>query len=55
LQDFVQMPPFEAFRDAESFYSTLAHETVHYADLRIMPRRCSFPRAGVQIRRDLSA
>jgi antirestriction protein ArdC len=55
LQDFVQMPPFEAFRDAESFYSTLAHETVHYADPRIMPRRCSFPRAGVQIRRDLSA
>jgi antirestriction protein ArdC len=28
-QDFVQMPPFEVFRDAESFYSTLAHETVH--------------------------
>jgi antirestriction protein ArdC len=28
-QDFVQMPPFEIFRDAESFYSTLAHETVH--------------------------
>jgi antirestriction protein ArdC len=26
----VQMPPFEAFRDAESFYSTLAHETVHW-------------------------
>jgi antirestriction protein ArdC len=29
-QDFVQMPPFVAFRDAESFYSTLAHETVHW-------------------------
>jgi antirestriction protein ArdC len=29
-QDFVQMPPFEAFRDVESFYSTLAHETVHW-------------------------
>src|SRR6202162_1620646 len=29
-QDFVQMPPFESFRDAESFYSTLAHETVHW-------------------------
>ena len=29
-KDFVQMPPFEAFRDAESFYSTLAHETVHW-------------------------
>ncbi len=24
--DYVQMPPFEAFRDAESYYSTLAHE-----------------------------
>jgi antirestriction protein ArdC len=29
-REFVQMPPFEAFRDAESFYSTLAHETVHW-------------------------
>jgi antirestriction protein ArdC len=41
-QDFVQMPPFEAFRDAESYYATLAHETTHYADLRIMPRRGAF-------------
>jgi antirestriction protein ArdC len=24
------MPPFEAFRDAESFYSTLAHESAHW-------------------------
>ena len=29
-QDFVQMPPFEAFRDAESYYGTLAHETTHW-------------------------
>jgi antirestriction protein ArdC len=28
--DFVQMPPFETFRDAESFYATLAHETTHW-------------------------
>ena len=28
--DYVQMPHFEAFRDAESFYATLAHELVHY-------------------------
>jgi antirestriction protein ArdC len=28
-QDFVQMPPFECFRDAEGYYATLAHETVH--------------------------
>jgi antirestriction protein ArdC len=27
--DYVQMPPFEAFRDAESYYSTLGHECVH--------------------------
>jgi antirestriction protein ArdC len=39
-QDVVQMPPFERFRDPESYYATLAHETTHYADLRIMPRRC---------------
>ncbi|SPF37801.1 conserved hypothetical protein [Candidatus Sulfotelmatobacter kueseliae] len=28
--DYVQMPPFEAFRDAESYYSTLAHELAHW-------------------------
>ena len=27
--DFVQMPPFEAFRDAESYYASLAHWTRH--------------------------
>ncbi|MEK7994685.1 MAG: zincin-like metallopeptidase domain-containing protein [Planctomycetota bacterium] len=29
-EDHIQMPPFEAFRDAESYYATLAHETVHW-------------------------
>jgi antirestriction protein ArdC len=24
------MPPIEAFRDAEAYYSTLAHETTHW-------------------------
>ena len=28
--DYIQMPPIEAFRDAESFYATLAHEIVHW-------------------------
>ena len=28
--DFVQMPPFESFRDAESYYSTLGHECIHW-------------------------
>jgi antirestriction protein ArdC len=28
--DAVQMPPFPAFKDAESFYSTLAHEMTHW-------------------------
>lgn len=28
--DYVQMPPFEAFRDAESYYATLAHEMSHW-------------------------
>ena len=30
--DHVQMPPIEAFRDAESFYATLAHETTHWTN-----------------------
>jgi antirestriction protein ArdC len=28
--DYIQMPVIEAFRDAESFYSTLAHESAHW-------------------------
>ena len=28
--DYIQMPPIESFRDAESFYATLAHETIHW-------------------------
>jgi antirestriction protein ArdC len=28
--DTIVLPPFEAFRDAESYYATLAHETTHW-------------------------
>jgi antirestriction protein ArdC len=28
--DFIQMPPFSAFHDAESYASTLAHELAHW-------------------------
>jgi antirestriction protein ArdC len=28
--DHIQMPPLEAFRDAESYYATLAHEATHW-------------------------
>lgn len=28
--DFVRMPPFETFRDPESYYATLAHEGCHW-------------------------
>ncbi len=28
--DHVQMPPFECFRDSESYYATLAHEMTHW-------------------------
>ena len=28
--DRIQMPPFETFRDAESYYATLAHEMTHW-------------------------
>ena len=29
--DAVQMPPFESFRDADSYYSTLCHELTHWS------------------------
>lgn len=28
--DYIRMPPFEAFVDAESYYATLAHEATHW-------------------------
>ena len=28
--DYIQVPPIEAFTDVAAFYSTLAHETVHW-------------------------
>jgi antirestriction protein ArdC len=28
--DYIQMPPFESFRDATAFYATLGHEQVHW-------------------------
>lgn len=30
VMDYVQMPPFEAFRDAASYYATLSHEATHW-------------------------
>jgi antirestriction protein ArdC len=29
--DMIQMPPIETFRDVESYYATLAHESIHWA------------------------
>ena len=28
--DYIQLPPIEAFRNAESYYATLAHESAHW-------------------------
>lgn len=28
--DFIQMPPFETFRDAHGYYATIAHEATHW-------------------------
>jgi antirestriction protein ArdC len=39
--DYIQMPAFESFRDADSYYSTLAHEMTHYADAKTRPDRDS--------------
>ncbi len=40
--DAIQMPPIESFRDAASYYATLAHESVHWTG------------AGHRLDRDLS-
>ncbi|SEI19465.1 protein of unknown function [Rhizobium tibeticum] len=36
----IQMPSFETFKDAASYYATLSHEATHYAGFRIMPHQC---------------
>ena len=41
--DYVQMPPFEAFRDAESYYATLAHELTHWTKHPSAPRPRPWP------------
>ncbi len=53
--DHVQMPHFEAFRDAESYYATLAHELTHNAESSVMPRRSGFARKTRSDRRCHSA
>jgi antirestriction protein ArdC len=42
--DNIHMPCIDFFCDAESYYATLAHETTHNAEPRIMPRRPEFSR-----------
>ena len=54
-RDFISMPAFAGFKGADHFYNVAFHELTHYADLRIMPRRCVFLRTGAQFRRGMSA
>ena len=42
--DLIQMPPFETFKDAASYYATLSHEATHNAAIRIMPHLFENPR-----------
>jgi antirestriction protein ArdC len=45
--DSIQMPPFEAFRDAESYYATLAHEVTHWTAPAVRcDRQCEGKRFG---------
>jgi antirestriction protein ArdC len=37
ITDRITLPPRELFVSAEEFYATALHETVHYADPRMMP------------------
>jgi antirestriction protein ArdC len=42
--DNVHMPCIDFFRDSESYYATLAHETTHNAATRIMPHGVRYGR-----------
>jgi antirestriction protein ArdC len=43
--DQVQMPPFEAFRDAESYYATLAREMTHNTVVGMLLQQHGAPRS----------
>ena len=45
--DYVQLPPFETFRDVESYYATLGHECCHNAAIQIMPHLLDRARLAV--------
>lgn len=34
-KDYIQMPDFEVFKDPEAYYSTLAHEAIHWTGPRL--------------------
>jgi antirestriction protein ArdC len=44
IMDYIQMPPFEAFRDAAGYAAVLSHEATHNAAIRIMPHLFENPR-----------
>ncbi|WP_227687148.1 ArdC family protein [Spirosoma arboris] len=48
--DRIQMPPFECFDNAASFYAVLAHEVTHNAAWKIMPHRTGLPMIKAQFR-----
>jgi antirestriction protein ArdC len=53
--DFISLPRFEAFKSAAHFYGVAFHELGHYAERRIMPRRCTSPRQKGLCRGAISA
>ncbi len=54
-EDYVQVPPPQAYFEPINWHRTALHELGHYAEHRIMPRRCAFPRTGARSRRGMSA
>ena len=48
ITDRITLPPRELFASVEEYYAAALHETVHYADFRIMPTSTlSFWRRGL--------
>ena len=54
-KDHIHMPPIATFHNAAGYYGTLAHEVIHNAALRFMPRRPLQPVALRLDRRSISA
>jgi antirestriction protein ArdC len=53
--DFIRVPPPQAYFEPINRHRTVSHEHIHYAEVRIMPRRSAILMTGARSQRGISA